>query len=193
MNETTLDSDINSEEEMLEDNIEMKVDPLHIKILKQRAIELSGKTNKIETKDRLLIIEFMIQGEKFAFDIEHIKQIFELQELTLLPCTPSFIAGIINFHGRIVPIINLSAFFDLEEKISNKKQIIILENSQLLLGVLSDQIIGIRYIYHHEFQSTLTTITQNVDLMLGITNDNTVILDALSVMTNEKFLINEIV
>jgi purine-binding chemotaxis protein CheW len=135
----------------------------------------------------------MIQGEKFAFDIQYIKQVSHLNNLTPLPCTPDFIAGIINYHGRIVTVINLSTFFELPDENLAENQIIILENSHQIIGILSNKIIGVRYLQLNELQSNVSTFTQNNYLMRGITNDHTVLLDGLNFFTNEKFIVNEMV
>jgi len=56
-------------------------------------------------------LTFMVGGEMFALPIAGIKEIVEYREPTGVPMMPSFIRGVINLRGRVVPIIDLCARF----------------------------------------------------------------------------------
>ena len=47
----------------------------------------------------------------FAVGILHVKEIIEYGHLTEIPMMPSFIRGVINLRGSVVPVIDLSARF----------------------------------------------------------------------------------
>ena len=56
-------------------------------------------------------LTFMVGGEMFALPIAGIKEIVEYREPTDVPLMPSFIRGVINLRGRVVPVIDLCARF----------------------------------------------------------------------------------
>src|SRR4051812_30951586 len=56
-------------------------------------------------------LTFMVSGELFALPIAGIKEIVEYREPTDVPMMPSFIRGVINLRGRVVPVIDLCARF----------------------------------------------------------------------------------
>ena len=56
-------------------------------------------------------LTFLLDGEMFAINILHIKEIIEYGQLTAVPLMPDFIRGVINLRGAVVPVIDLAARF----------------------------------------------------------------------------------
>ena len=56
-------------------------------------------------------LTFMLGGETYAMGILAIKEIIEFGSLTEVPRMPSFIRGVINLRGAVVPVVDLSARF----------------------------------------------------------------------------------
>ena len=56
-------------------------------------------------------LTFVVAGESFAIPISAIKEIIEYRHPTDVPMMPSFMRGVINLRGRVVPVIDLSARF----------------------------------------------------------------------------------
>jgi len=56
-------------------------------------------------------LTFMVAGEMFALAIAAIKEIVQYRAPTDVPMMPSFMRGVINLRGRVVPVIDLSARF----------------------------------------------------------------------------------
>ncbi|MFI5495763.1 chemotaxis protein CheW [Actinoplanes sp. NPDC051859] len=56
-------------------------------------------------------LTFTLNGESYALDIFHVKEILEYRSLTVVPMMPEFIRGVINLRGRAVPVIDLAVRF----------------------------------------------------------------------------------
>lgn len=56
-------------------------------------------------------LTFALGGEMFAVGILHVKEIIEFGNLTEIPMMPTFIRGVINLRGAVVPVIDLTARF----------------------------------------------------------------------------------
>jgi purine-binding chemotaxis protein CheW len=56
-------------------------------------------------------LTFTLRGETFALPILDVTEIMEFHSLTTVPMMPSFIRGVINLRGRVVPVIDMSARF----------------------------------------------------------------------------------
>ena len=56
-------------------------------------------------------LTFLLGGEMFALAILNVKEIIEYGNLTEIPMMPTFIRGVINLRGSVVPVIDLSARF----------------------------------------------------------------------------------
>lgn len=56
-------------------------------------------------------LTFMLGGEVYALGILNIKEIIDYGDLTEVPMMPSFVRGVINLRGSVVPVVDLAARF----------------------------------------------------------------------------------
>ena len=69
---------------------------------------------------------FKIEGRRFGLNLENIQRIERAVEVTTVPEMPALISGIVNYHGKILPV------FDLRKKLK-LKAIAILPNMYFLV------------------------------------------------------------
>jgi len=96
-------------------------------------------------EDQQQYLTFVLGAEVFAINILSIKEIIEYGNLTIVPKMPSFIRGVINLRGAVVPVIDLAARFSRgEAAISRKSCIVIIEvdheEMQQVIGVMVDAV-----------------------------------------------------
>lgn len=71
---------------------------------------------------------FKLNGEDFGIEILRVREIQEYREITVVPRTPSHIAGVLNLRGQVIPIIDLNRFFSGEKtEVKRKTCIVVLE------------------------------------------------------------------
>lgn len=90
-------------------------------------------------------LTFMLGQETFAVGILHIKEIIEYGELTTVPTMPSFIRGVINLRGAVVPVVDLGARFGgANSEVNRRTCIVIVEvahaDSQQVMGIMVDAV-----------------------------------------------------
>jgi purine-binding chemotaxis protein CheW len=61
--------------------------------------------------DTMQVVSFKVGDEHYGIDIQLVREIRAWQVATQLPNTPSFVRGVINLRGTIVPILDLRARF----------------------------------------------------------------------------------
>lgn len=82
---------------------------------------------------------FKLGDEEYGIDIMNVREITEFKETTKIPNAPSFIVGIINLRGSIIPVINLKKRFNLEEvEINKNSRIIIVNMNERQIGFIVD-------------------------------------------------------
>jgi purine-binding chemotaxis protein CheW len=104
---------------------------------------VSGNTAEHEQQHQYLT--FMLNSEIFAIGILRIKEIIEYGNLTEVPRMPSFIRGVINLRGAVVPVIDLGSRFGKQASaISRRTCIVIIEvehdGTQQVVGVMVDAV-----------------------------------------------------
>ncbi len=164
------------------------------RILRERATVLAREAVPAETADASIeVIEFLLAHERYAIASEYVRGVDPLEDLTPLPCTPSFVLGIVNVRGEILSVIDLKKFFDLPEKgLTDLNKVIVLESANMVFGIVADAISGVRRILRADIQSSLPTLTGiREDYLLGVTAERVVILDAEKLLTDGKLIVQE--
>ena len=64
-------------------------------------------------KDQTQLVTFMLQDEEFAFDIMSVQEIIRPPKLSKVPNTPSYVQGIANLRGVVLPIIDMRPRFGM--------------------------------------------------------------------------------
>jgi purine-binding chemotaxis protein CheW len=60
-------------------------------------------------------VVFKLGNEKYCADIANVGSITEFDEITKVPNTPSYIEGVINLRGDVIPIVSLKKRFHVAE------------------------------------------------------------------------------
>ncbi len=107
---------------------------------------LSEQSSKIESSKKVLLrqyIIFNISEIDFMIPIKNALEIAYLPDITPLPNLPNWILGISNLRGDILSIVDLISFFGLSKKrYQKKKQLIVMHNNLMKIGITVDRIKG---------------------------------------------------
>ncbi|MDD5299985.1 MAG: chemotaxis protein CheW [Gallionella sp.] len=163
-------------------------------VLEERARALAREPAQAESADeRIEVLEFTLAHERYAIASEHVREVYPLEELTPLPCTPSFVLGIVNLRGEILSVIDIKKFFDLPEKgLTDLNKVIVLESEHMVFGIVADAIGGVRRILRADIQPSLPTLIGiREDYLQGVTAERVVILDAGKLLADEKLIVQE--
>ncbi len=83
-----------------------------------------------------LILIFEVGGERFGLTVKHVQEILESPELHFIPRAPGIFPGAVNFHGHILPVVDLAAFLGYTPKTELVRVVVLsLELGALALGV----------------------------------------------------------
>ena len=93
----------------------------------------------MQTMGQEQYIEFAIEEEQYAIHIQDIHEIIKVQDITQIPSVTSYVEGVINLRGKIVPVISLRKFFGLEDKeYSRTTRIIVVHHQEDTVGIIVD-------------------------------------------------------
>lgn len=164
------------------------------RILKTRAQALARAAEAAEAADAYIeVVEFTLAYERYAIESHCVREVYPLDNLTPLPCTPAFVLGIVNVRGEILSVIDIKKFFDLPEKgLTDLNKVIVLQSGDIVFGMLADAIIGTRRIPIADIQPSLPTLTGiREEYLKGVTPECSVILDAEKLLADEKIVVRE--
>jgi purine-binding chemotaxis protein CheW len=165
-------------------------------LLKIRAAALAKESDKkLLTSDSFEIIKFRLAAETYGIDTTFVREVYPLKDFTPLPGVPSFILGIVNVRGQILPIVDLKKFFNLPEKgLGELNKVIILFDKEMEFGILADIVNGTKEISVEEVLPVPSTVIGIGEKYLkGVTKDNIIILSAENLLSDKSIIINDTV
>lgn len=106
-----------------------------------------------EADDEEQFVVFRLMNEEYGVPIESVQEIVRVpEELTRVPKTPSFIEGVINLRGRVLPVVDQRRRFGLGASERNDRQrIMVFTIGDIRTGFIVDSVsevmrIGARFI-----------------------------------------------
>lgn len=99
------------------------------------------------------ILVFKLGNEFYATDIMEVERILGYEEPTILPDSPSFLDGVINYENSVLPIINLVDKFKLKIENSSDKKIIVVKRNDGKFGILVDSVSEVVSILDEEIKN----------------------------------------
>ena len=69
-----------------------------------------------EAEELRQFISFSVGEEDYGLELLRVKEVIRVREITWLPKAPSFVKGIINLRGDVIPIIDLRDKFGLKSR-----------------------------------------------------------------------------
>ena len=92
-------------------------------------------------------LTFKLGPESFAGHVKNVQNILEYREVTKVPDTPSYLKGVINLRGNVLPIV------DLKEKLGMKLSPYTSNTCILVLNIYMDEeIVSVGAIVDHVIQ-----------------------------------------
>lgn len=90
-------------------------------------------------------LTFQLDDEVFALAISTVREVLDFTDLTKVPQTPAFMPGVINLRGRVVPVIDMRAKFNMKATATTVNTCIIItevkiEDDVSVLGALVDSV-----------------------------------------------------
>lgn len=125
------------------------------------------------------ILIFKLGNEFYATDIMEVERILGYEEPTLLPDSPDFLDGVIDYEVGVLPVINLVKKFKFKLVESIEKKIIVVKRESGKFGILVDSVSEVLSITEDEINnsdSLSTLVSKRYIRGLVKKNNNIIIL-----------------
>jgi Chemotaxis signal transduction protein len=142
-------------------------------------------------------LTFSLAGEEYGIVILKVKEIIGMMPVTPVPKTPSYVKGVINLRGKVIPVADLRLKFDMEEAAYTERTCIIVVEikdglGHVLMGIVVDSVSEVLNIKGGEIEDTPAFGTQmDTDYILGMakTGDGVkILLDIDKVFGGEEMI-----
>ncbi|MDR1400657.1 MAG: chemotaxis protein CheW [Treponema sp.] len=103
--------------------------------------DLQEQKERVDTAD-FKMVTFSLAGKDYGVDIMNVKEIARADKFTYVPNAVSFVRGVYNLRGDIIPIVDLRVFFHMavEKKRDGTENMLILHIKDRVYGTIVDKI-----------------------------------------------------
>lgn len=85
-------------------------------------------------------LTFRLAGEEFGVAILDVREIIRLPSITAVPQMPTYVRGVINLRGKVIPVIDLGLKFSMGAVPHTEETCVIVIESEALTGVIVERV-----------------------------------------------------
>ncbi len=140
-------------------------------------------------------LTFSLAKEEYGISILKVKEIIGMMQITTVPRTPSFVKGVINLRGKVIPVVDLRLKFEMEEIAYTERTCIIvveiaLGAGSIQMGIVVDSVSEVLNIKAADMEETPAFGSKlDTDYILGMAKTNggvKILLDISKVLHTEE-------
>lgn len=147
--------------------------------------------DKASEQDAVELLTFKLSDQEYSLDIMCVREIRGWTKATPMPHAPSFMRGVINLRGTVLPVMDLAERLGLPARAhSDRNVIIVVKHGDSMSGLLVDAVSDIIAIKQSELQPPPDAATHGVPAIiksLTLIDDRMIrVLDLSNIITFEK-------
>ncbi|MDZ4662123.1 MAG: chemotaxis protein CheW [Pseudomonadota bacterium] len=136
-------------------------------------------------------LTFILKGQPYGVPIGAVREINRVTEITPVPQTPAFVAGVINLRGKVIPVVDLRMKLGMPNTQQTKQTcIIVIEGQSEQVGMIVDSVSGVVDLSEDQIEPRPTMGNEdklNYVLGMGKIDNNVVILiDIVKALNKEE-------
>ena len=91
-------------------------------------------------------LAFQLDREEFAIQVQNVREILGVLDITPVPQTPTFVKGLINLRGKVIPVVDLRLRFAMDAaEYTHRTSIVVVQintgqGNTILMGVIVDAV-----------------------------------------------------
>ncbi|AEG14909.1 MULTISPECIES: chemotaxis protein CheW [Desulfofundulus] len=118
--------------------------------------------------DEQQVVIFQLNDQQYALPIQETQEIIRMTDITRVPNTKSYVEGIINLRGSIVPVINLNRRLDLPVRdYTDATRIIVVEYEGQKVGMIVDNVLEVGR-YNADEMEPPAVAGDNMEFLRGV-------------------------
>ncbi|HYF91570.1 MAG TPA: chemotaxis protein CheW [Symbiobacteriaceae bacterium] len=158
-------------------------------ILRERARELARPLGGETESPRIEVLVVTIGAQRIGIATEQVVTALPGGELTRVPCTPEFIAGVMSHRGRILTVLDLRSLLGMEGPGTEAAcQVVAVTGAGMTFGILVGGVEGISQIG----LDTLALLqSDRLPCLRGMTAEQVALLDLDAMASDQRVIVND--
>ncbi|HVU31948.1 MAG TPA: chemotaxis protein CheW [Opitutaceae bacterium] len=116
----------------------------------------------------------VLENEAYGIGVLKVREIIRMQKITPVPQMPSFVKGVINLRGRVIPIVDMRVKFGLKAEFAERTCIVVVQvklptEATVQMGLIVDSVEEVVTLNANEIEPTPEFGTKiNTEYLLGM-------------------------
>jgi len=90
------------------------------------------------------LVAFSLDTRRFAVALSSVARVERIVAVTPLPKAPDIVAGIINFHGQVIPVVDIRSRFNIPPRhVDLNDQLLIIQTVRRTIAFIVDNVEGV--------------------------------------------------
>jgi len=153
--------------------------------------KLDEEIINLEEDEKEKFVCFKLDEQEYGIDVSFVLEVITEFEITDVIHTPSFILGVINLRGNIVPVIDLKQFFLINDKPTKFDTLVIVKFADKVCALAIDKIEDLKELNFSEIASLPVTISGKIaNYLSGLfnyKNEPVMIINIENILTSDEF------
>jgi purine-binding chemotaxis protein CheW len=162
-------------------------------ILDERARALARvPTEPPRASEVLEVATFCLAEERYAIETRFVTKVMRLTDLTPIPGTPAFLAGVMNLRGEILAVLDLRPVLGLAPSAAGDPSwIVVLGDERDELALCIDAVLEVTTLRVDEvLEPTGSVASNNRPYHRGVTSDALIVLDGEALLRDDRLIVN---
>lgn len=105
---------------------------------------------------------FSLGQKQFALPLDQVQRAIHAVDITIIPKAPEIVRGLVNFNGKILPVIDISTRFYLpQEELGPEHHFILIKTKSKSFALFADSVDGLK-------QEKMTNIIPPSNIVSGV-------------------------
>ena len=169
----------------------LRDDPVAWRILEERARVLMAQESTAETELGEEILTFRLGEGDYSVPAQYVREVQPLGDLTPLPFTPAFIAGLVNVRGRLLAALDIRPLLDMPEAPPHPGAfLLVLTANGMDVGLLADTVVEVRHSDDQLTPMLSTAAGRGVAWVRGVDRRLSLLLDPPALLADPRLTVN---
>jgi chemotaxis signal transduction protein len=119
----------------------------------EEAVLLNGGAvpKNAEAREQWSGVKCLVAGRNVIVPLQQVTEILEARSLTAIPGCATWVKGLMNVRGRLLPVFGVSEFFNGGRGRNGTVQVIVVEQGAIFCGIAVDKVFGIQKFFQDDF------------------------------------------
>lgn len=164
------------------------------RILRERAAALAKPLPEPQSPTALLdLLVLSLAGARYGIETAYVLEVIPFRKLTAVPCTPPCVLGVVNYRGRILPVLDLHRLLELpgQDGIEGG-HVVAVQAMRMTFGIFADAAAGTVRVAAQEASPSPATLTgEHSAIIRGVTKEMIAVLDLEALARDPRITVNE--